>query len=381
MRLNMKYKWLLFLGCMLVSLAGKAFEYKIPFTLYENKILIEVFIEKKKYNFVFDSGAMSLLDKDMVNMKKAKNVAIDLEAEDANEQKKKLSVVQVPSLKVENINFKDGYFAVHDFTAINERSCVPIAGIFGSNLMNNLVWKIDFKEKVITVTDQSLPADGYLEIAFEKEAFSNVPRTKVNVRGALIDLVLDTGSGDALTIGKTAFDKIKDSTLLQGTGPSSTSLFGNNDGTFYEDSVAISFPAAPGKLFHGVHTTAQGNEMALLGIDFLKHYQPVFDYKANKLFLNTDTLPVPEPLMSWGFGLAGMEGKLVVINMFNIPELQALFKVGEQIIAVNDIDTEKPNKLELCRIMELRKQKDTLVLTKADGTKVTVSKIDLQNYF
>jgi len=381
MRLNMKYKWLLSLTCMLLSLTGKAFEYKIPFTLYENKILIEVFIEKKKYNFVFDSGAMSLLDKDMVDMKKAKNVAIDLEAEDANEQKKKLSVVQVPSLKLENINFKDGYFAVHDFAAINERSCVPIAGIFGSNLMNNLVWKIDFREKVITVTDQSLPADGYLEIPFEKEAFSNVPHTKLNVRGAVIELVLDTGSGDALTIGKTAFDKIKDSTLLEGTGPSSTSLFGNNDGTFYEDSVAISFPAAPDKLFRGVHTTAQGNEMALLGIDFLKHYQPVFDYKANKLLLNTDTLPEPEPLMSWGFGLAGMEGKLLVINMFNIPELQALFKVGEQIIAVNDINTEKPNKLELCRIMELRKQKDTLVLTKADGTKVTVSKIDLQNYF
>ncbi|RYD98360.1 MAG: hypothetical protein EOP54_07810 [Sphingobacteriales bacterium] len=381
MRLNMKYKYLLLLGCMLCSLGSKAFEYKIPFTLYENKILIEVVIEKKKYNFVFDSGAMSLLDKDMVNMKKAKNVAIDLEAEDANEQKKKLSVIQVPSLKLENINFKDGYFAVHDFTAINERSCVPIAGIFGSNLMNNLVWKIDFKEKMILVTDQSVATGGALEITFEKEAFSNVPYTKLNVRGAVIDLVLDTGSGDALTIGKNAFDKIKDSTFLEGTGPSATSLFGNNEGTFYEDSVAISFPAAPGKVFKGVHTTAQGNEMALLGIDFLKHYAPVFDYKVNKLFLNTDTVPVSESLMSWGFGLAGIEGKLIVINMFNIPELQALFKVGEQIIAVNDINTEKPNKLELCRVMELRKQKDTLVLTKTDGTKVTVSKMNLQTYF
>jgi hypothetical protein len=121
--------------------------------------------------------------------------------------------------------------------------------------------------------------------------------------------------------------------------------------------------------------------MALLGIDFFKHYQPVFDYKANKLLLNKDTIPAPEPLMAWGFGLAGIDGKLIVINMFNIPELQALFKVGDQIIAVNDIDTEKPNKLELCRVIELRKQKDTLVLTKADGTKVTVSKIDLQKYF
>lgn len=380
MRLNMKYN-LLLLGCMLWSLAGKAFEYKIPFTLYENKILIEVLIEKRKYNFVFDSGAMSLLDKNMVNMKKAKNVAIDLEAEDANEQKKKLSVVQVPSLKLENINFKDGYFAVHDFTAINERSCVPIAGIFGSNLMNNLVWKIDFKEKVIVVADHALSADGYIEIVFEKEAFSNVPYTKLNVRGTLIDLILDTGSGDALTIGKNAFDKIKDSTLLEGTGPSSTSLFGNNDGTFYEDSLAISFPAAPDKVFKGVHTTAQGNEMALLGIDFLKHYQPVLDYKTNKLFLSKDTIPASAPLMSWGFGLAGIDGKLIVINMFNIPELQALFKVGDQIIAVNDINTEKPDKLELCRVMELRKQKATLELTKADGTKVTVSKIDLQNYF
>lgn len=376
----MKYN-LLLLGCMLCSLAGKAFEYKVPFTLYENKILIEVLIEKKKYNFVFDSGAMSLLDKNMVNMKKAKNVAIDLEAEDANEQKKKLGVVQVPSLKLENINFKDGYFAVHDFTAINERSCVPIAGIFGSNLMNNLVWKIDFKEKVIIVADHALPTDGYLEIAFEKEAFSNVPYTKLNVRGALIDLVLDTGAGDALTIGKNAFDKIKDSSYLEGTGPSATSLFGNNDGTFYEDSMAISFSSAPDKVFKGVHTTAQGNEMAMLGIDFLKYYNPVFNYKVNKLFLKADTVPVSESPMSWGFGLGGIDGKLIVVNIFNIPELQAQFKVGEQIIAVNDINTEKPNKLELCRVMELRKQKDTLELTKADGTKVTVKKIDLQKYF
>lgn len=380
MRSNMKYN-LLLLGCMLCSLVGKAFEYKIPFTLYENKILIEVVIEKKKYNFVFDSGAMSLLDQGMVNMKKAKNVAIDLEAEDANEQKKKLSVVQVPSLKLENINFKDGYFAVHDFSAINERSCVPIAGIFGSNLMNNLVWKIDFQQKMIIVSDQSIAADGALEIAFEKEAFSNVPYTKLKIRGTVIDLVLDTGAGDALTIGKNAFDKIKDSTFLEGAGPSATSLFGNNDGTFYEDSMAVSFPAAPARVFKGIHTTAQGNEMALLGIDFLKHYSPVFDYKLNKLLLKADTIPASESLMSWGFGLGGVEGKLIVVNMFNIPELQAQFKVGEQIIAVNDIDMAKPDKLDLCRVMELRKQKNTLVLTKSDGTKVTVSKIDLQNYF
>lgn len=380
MRSNMKYN-LLLLGCMLWSLAGKAFEYKIPFTLYENKILIEVVIEKKKYNFVFDSGAMSLLDQGMVNMKKAKNVAIDLEAEDANEQKKKLSVIQVPALKLENINFKDGYFAVHDFTAINERSCVPIAGIFGSNLMNNLVWKIDFQQKVIIVSDQSMAADGALEVAFEKEAFSNVPYTKLKIRGTVIDLVLDTGSGDALTIGKNAFDKIKDSTFLEGTGPSATSLFGNNDGTFYEDSMAISFPGAPARVFKGVHTTAQGNEMALLGIDFLKHYSPVFDYKLNKLLLKADTVAISESLMSWGFGLGGVDGKLIVVNMFNIPELQAQFKVGEQIIAVNDIDMAKPDKLDLCRVMELRKQKNTLVLTKADGTKVTVNKMNLQTYF
>lgn len=380
MRANMKYNFLL-LGCMLCSLAGKAFEYKIPFTLYENKILIEVVIEKKKYNFVFDSGAMSLLDQGMVNMKKAKNVAIDLEAEDANEQKKKLSVVQVPSLKLENINFKDGYFAVHDFAAINERSCVPIAGIFGSNLMNNLVWKIDFQQKEILVSDQSFATEGALEIAFEKEAFSNVPYTKLNIRGTVIDLVLDTGAGDALTIGKNAFDKIKDSTYLEGTGPSATSLFGNNDGTFYEDSMAISFPSAPARIFKGVHITAQGNEMALLGIDFLKHYSPVFDYKVNKLFLKADTLPLLESPLSWGFGLGGIDGKLIVVNMFNIPELQAQFKVGEQIIAVNDIDMEKPEKLDFCRVMELRKQKNTLVLTKADGTKVTVSKMNLQAYF
>lgn len=380
MRLNMKYSLLLLVG-MLCSLAGKAFEYKIPFTLYENKILIEVVIEKKKYNFVFDSGAMSLLDQGMVNMKKAKNVAIDLQAEDANEQKKKLSVVQVPSLKLENINFKDGYFAVHDFTAINERSCVPIAGIFGSNLMNNLVWKIDFLQKVIIVSDHSITADGALEIAFEKESFSNVPYTKLNIRGTVIDLVLDTGAGDALTIGKNAFDKIKDSTFLVGTGPSATSLFGDNDGTFYEDSMAISFPSAPARVFKGIHTTVQGNEMALLGIDFLKHYSPVFDYKLNKLLLKTDTVPVSQPLMSWGFGLGGVEGKLIVVNLFNIPELQAQFKVGEQIIAVNDIDMAKPDKLDLCRVMELRKQKNTLVLTKADGTKVKVNKMDLQAYF
>lgn len=381
MRSNKKYKYLLFLGCMLCSFLSQAFEYTIPFTLYENKILIEVVIEKKKYNFVFDSGAMSLLDLDMVNMKKAKNVAIDLQAEDANEQKKKLNVVQVPSLKLENINFKDGYFAVHDFDAINERSCVPIAGIFGSNLMNNLVWKIDFAKKELIVSDQSFTEHRDVAITFEKEAFSNVPYTKLNVRGALIDLVLDTGAGDALTIGKATFDKIKDETFLEGTGASATSLFGNNDGVFYEDSMSISFASQPAQVFKGIHTTVQGNEMALLGIDFLKHYQPIFDYKANKLLLLTEKEPASRPVPSWGFGLAGKEGKLIVINLFNIPELQAQFKVGDQIIAVNDIETEKLDKLQLCRVIELRKQKDTLVLTKSDGTKVTVKKLDLQTYF
>lgn len=377
----MNYKYLFLLGSMLCSLAVKAFEYKIPFTLYEDKILIEVVIEKKKYNFVFDSGAMSLLDKEMVNMKKAKSVAIDLEAEDANEQKKKLNVVQVPSLKLENINFKDGYFAVHDFTAINERSCVPIAGIFGSNLMNNLVWKIDFERKELIVSDQPFPGTNCLGVGFEKEAFSNVPHTRLQLRGQVLDLILDTGAGDALGIGGKTFEKIKDGQFLEGKGASATGIFGNNDGVFYEDTLGISFPAAGPHLFKGVHTTAQNDDMAMLGIGFLKHYQPVFDYKVNKLYLDTTLQQPSETVTSWGVALGRKDDKLVVMNVLNIPGVENLFQVGEQIIAVNDINTEKPGKLELCRVMELRKQKDSLELTKADGTKVKVDKIDVQQYF
>lgn len=104
---------------------ASAFQKTIPFTFYKNKIIVKVVIEKKAYNFVFDTGAMSLIDTSIVNLKKDRKTNITLEINDANNNIGNLGAIQIQNVKLGKVNFKRGYFGVVDLSYINQQSCIP----------------------------------------------------------------------------------------------------------------------------------------------------------------------------------------------------------------------------------------------------------------
>ena len=74
---------------------------------------------------------------------------------DSQNNKENISSTIVPNIKVGNTIFKNIEAYVYDFKCF-EFDCLKIDGIIGENLMALAIWKIDYSEKKIAITDDSV---------------------------------------------------------------------------------------------------------------------------------------------------------------------------------------------------------------------------------
>lgn len=149
----LKNKELLNIG----SFEQEHFKTELPFKLINNHMFIEVEINDKRYNFVFDTGAeVSLLPPDLIaelGLKKESSIKVT----GSNKSSKRINLYVLDKIKLNNTAFLNLLCAESDFNDFqNIFQCnIPVHGFIGNNLMRNAAWKIDYKNKMITFWDNN----------------------------------------------------------------------------------------------------------------------------------------------------------------------------------------------------------------------------------
>ena len=127
---------------------------EIPFNYIEKHIFIEVVISDKKYNFLFDTGyEISAIDLDIakeINYKLKK----EIELYGSSVSSQKVNLIELPNISISNINFEKTYGMLQDLFFIKRNyETIKISGVVGNNLMRKTNWQIDYKKKVICISD------------------------------------------------------------------------------------------------------------------------------------------------------------------------------------------------------------------------------------
>jgi hypothetical protein len=142
-----------------VTTGSKNFVETIPFTLVNNLMFVTTQINGINYNFLFDTGAVTILSTKLqkkLQLKEAmRNALIDASGKEQAERFYTLS-----TLKLGGINFNNVGAAAMDLAKMSEQFCTPIDGIIGSNLMRSCYWKIDYKNKVLVFSDKKIKPTG-----------------------------------------------------------------------------------------------------------------------------------------------------------------------------------------------------------------------------
>lgn len=338
---------------------------KIPFEYIDGKIIINVDIKNKKHNFIFDTGALTIISSELKGSLNEKKSNLVFNAIDANNAKSKMELFSTNDLKLAELKFTNINFSFADISWMDSRACKKISGIFGANMMNDKVWRIDFKAKTIIISDKVIESSAQsVSIPFSEENFTHVPTINVNIRKQNFNVFFDTGAGSGFTLDPRSYQLVKDNNFLTFEGLLSQSLNSVSKGERQLDVMKVE---VNNKVLGNQIVDTSSDSRNLMGTRFMENYLIDLDFINKKIILNTIG-KTPE-YNSVGIAFAPVENHLVIVNKLKIPELSEL-NVADKIIKVNNIDVSKINAEIFCEVKKI-----------IDNTQVIVIQIESKKEF
>lgn len=303
---------------------------------------VQVSINGKSYNFLFDTGAPTVIST-AVYTELGLEKKLRSTVKDSQKNKHEQIFTILPEMTVDKAVFKDVGAVVMDFS-ISELSCFKIDGILGANQMAKLFWKINYSENSMEASKdlaQFNPADFDIVIPFSPRA-QKTPVVETDLQGKKIDLTFDTGFSGRLKIADNAYNAEKALKSVEVYGTNSVGAYG-------------AAKPAPGYIFRTAGLSL-GNESfsneiiatgstSLIGNDFFKNFIFILDWTGNKIYMKR-IKNEPAKLESFGFGYRFIDAKPTVAFVFQ--EENFPLKVGDAIISINNTNLENLDKDGAC---------------------------------
>lgn len=353
---------------------------KLPFHYQNDLPFIEVKIKGKIYNFLFDSGAPTVISNAIYNELGLKS-SFESEVGDSQKSVQKQIFTVLPELSLGNITFKNISAVVVDLTS-PEFKCLQIDGIIGSNQMALLYWKINYLENSMLASKdlQSLINDDtFSKIPFKSNK-QKTPFIKSKIENKDISMELDTGSSGKLQINSSEFaieKNVSKDRYLISSGINSIGLYGpanvKDEYTFKINKFSLAELEFENKIF-------ETGDLNLIGNKFLKDYEFILDWNKNNLYLK----PIQQSetgYKSFGFSYRFIENKAVISSI--IKEKNIPLEMYDEILSINGVSLENLDNEQSCNYylnsVEKNLSKITVVIKRGEAIKT--SDVEKITYF
>ncbi|MFC3157430.1 Aspartyl protease [Chryseobacterium arachidis] len=349
---------------------------KINLRFENNLPFVKVSINGKFYNFLFDSGAPTVISHAIYNelnlSKKYKR-----SVSDSNDKVQQQIFTELPEMIVDEVIFKNIGAVVLDLNSA-ELGCLKVDGIIGANQMAKLFWRVNYAENSLEATnDLSLfdLKDYSTIIPFDPKP-QKTPMVKTRLFDKDIDFTFDTGFSGRFEISDTKFDAKKARKVIETFGTRSTGAFG-----VAKPTTASIFKTDVLTLGNGIFRDEiiSTSISDLLGNEFLKDFSFIFDWKNNKIYLKPIKINPPK-LESFGFTYRFIDRKPVVAFVFQQQDFP--LKIGDSIISINEIMLDNLDDDSVCHYSINRIEKNLKAITikiKRDG-KILDFKMEKKEY-
>lgn len=321
---------------------------------FENEIpLVKVIINGKPYQFLFDTGAPTVISHSVyneMNLKKKHKSKVG----DSQKNKQEQIFTELPEMTIDQVVFKNVGAMVMDLQG-HEFGCLKIDGVIGANQMAKLFWRINYSENTLEATAdlKNFQIEDY-ETVFKFFSLSQkTPIIESKILNKKINLTFDTGFTGGIKISDSEYDS-------KNTTVKSIETFGvNSVGAFGTGKPVSSYHFRPKELELAQHKfqneiVTTGNS-SLLGNEFLKKFKFVIDWENNKIYLHR-MIDTPSKIQSFGFAYRFINLKAKVVLVFqqtNFP-----IQIDDEILSINDTSFENLNDISSCEYLLNRVEKD-----------------------
>ena len=242
----------------------------VPISLHKNRILIEAMVNGVKGRFILDTGASAIvLDDQFAQRAGAPVIGGPGEASTfygkVRTQTRRVATIAVGGSTLHDVFVDSEDFRAHDYRGLDREG---YDGLMGYDLFAGAVVKLSVYDSSLTVLDPATDLSDATGVAFRVDLSRRIPAIPMTVNSSVpVETVLDTGNPGVAFL---SYDLARKHDLRLGSpvcGNIQTLQIGPI--TYSGQSVCLD---------------DFGVDM-LVGYDFLKHFDFVFDYPHGRLFL------------------------------------------------------------------------------------------------
>ncbi|UTW65251.1 aspartyl protease family protein [bacterium SCSIO 12643] len=334
---------------------GKSQYYQeLPFKIVNGLIVIPVNISGTEKNFIFDTGAHTILDQNLLSQISYQKLG-KTKTFDSNGQRRFLQTIQIDQLHIGQIPFYDVVATTTDLQLLSKLSCIDISGIIGINIMNKGIWQIDYSKSAIIFTDQPnlLPSSSEADTIPFQSDIQGYPTLSIHMDSSFIDQgLLDTGFNGSIVLSQQHQpDHIPFVTQFN----YAYALHGQ---TAAEQKI-ISYPIQLNGITidSNIINFSDQNTKVLIGNRFLRDYRTTLNWENHFIVLDKikdDSVS----LSNYGFYPTSKQDKIVIGSIYDSSELfKKGVRLGDQILKFNGINLQQNGATKLCDVLEELKNK------------------------
>jgi len=282
----LKNKKLLKIG----SFDEELFKTELPFKLINNFIVIEAEIDNGKYNFILDTGAeVSVISLEVVSdlgLKKESSI----EVFDSGEESSIINMYVVDQIKFNTTSYSELLCLGVNFKVFQDlfKCDIPIHGLIGNRLMRKAAWKIDYKNKIITLwknKEEIIQPPNSSIVEFEKTTSGN-GEINVKMYNSNKKFTFDTGFNGFikadLSFAQNFASEKKEGAYAKGVS-TTVSLHGSQ--TSEQLKQKIPTLSIGGTIVKNEIVEFEEKSSYLIGNIFWKNYIVTIDWKNSLLYL------------------------------------------------------------------------------------------------
>ncbi|RDC55125.1 hypothetical protein DU508_18415 [Pedobacter chinensis] len=344
---------------------------KIPFNFDFGVPIIKVNIGNKSYNFLFDTGAPTTLSPELARTLNLKSLQKSKNS-DSQGYEKKEDVVIIPEIKIGNLIFENTGALIIDMKKTFQMACLNVDGIIGANQMSKAIWQLDYKNKIITATNNlsnfEIPKD-VKTIDFLPVKIQNTPLIPVTVNSKTTYITFDTGSNGDLNLGLTGYlDAVKNLKKAESVGIGGTGVYGEGRESVTTYIKVPEMQIGTLKLINQIVPFRNGKS-GNIGNGILQHYKVIIDWNMHKIYLPEVSNFDFSKLNRFGIGLKFIENKTVIASIFKNTDAEQLgMAVNDEIVEIDGRNVSNFTEADACYFTF------TNIFRGKDSSKVTISK-------
>lgn len=344
----------------------------IPFDYVRGKIIMPVAIQGDTFNFLFDSGAPTIVSEKLQKKFSFSTIGSDT-ISDVYSNKSEMQVVILDSLFLGDVRFDGVPALVSGFDEL-PWSCFNIDGFIGSNLLRNSIIKIDINKQYFVLSDRLRKDLGYQNMCSMNMTLNHQSSPYINLTlGENIEesFLFDTGSDNFISLKTKKFDECRESlalsSLRNGFGAGSMGLFGTGrrEATYKLRLDAIDFCNST----INEPILRVNNTSSKIGTKILNYGSIIMDYRNQQLFFNSvDETMTFKTLTESEFGFMPVikDNKFQIGVVWENSLADSLgLEPGYEILQINEYDFDNSLSESFCEIFinEPLKSVDTLNIT------------------